>query len=87
MTDYLRLVDQAMQLPEELRFELAAVLLGSVDDSTFLRESESWEAWRPEIERRLEALHSGEAELLDADEVITRLRQAVSAARSPAEPS
>ena len=65
---------QALELPDEERSELAAQLLRSlVPDGDSLTEEEWDAAWSTEINRRLAAIRSGEAELVDGDEVLAEL--------------
>ena len=50
----------AMELPEDERASLAVRLLGTVDEPAVDDTSDGYEAWCREIERRLEALVSGD---------------------------
>jgi putative addiction module component (TIGR02574 family) len=71
------LLDQALQLGEEERGELAARLLRSLepDDEDVLTPSEWEAAWAAEIDRRVREVREGTVELLDGDEVMAELRE------------
>ncbi len=60
---------EALRLPVSERARLAEELISSLD------EDENVEAeWAEEIERRLADVRQGRVELVDADDVLTRLR-------------
>ena len=66
---------QAMNLPDEERGELAAQLLRSLVPDGDGSTDEEWNAaWSAEISRRVAAIRSGEAELIDGDDVLAELR-------------
>jgi putative addiction module component (TIGR02574 family) len=70
------ILDAALALPEEDRWEVLERLLGSVDPGDARLTSAEWEAaWLPEIERRIEEIESGAAELLPAEDVFSDLRR------------
>ena len=66
----------ALSLPENDRAELAKDLLNSLDGSI---EPEVKKAWDMEICRRINELASGDAQLLDADDVLARVKQRINA--------
>lgn len=66
------LKEKAAQLPEPERAALALSLIESLDG----RPDEGVEeAWDREISRRIAEIERGEAKLIPADEVFTRLRR------------
>lgn len=65
------LKEKAAQLPEPERAELALSLIESLDGPP---DEGVEEAWDREISRRMAEIESGEAKLIPADEVFTRLR-------------
>jgi putative addiction module component (TIGR02574 family) len=71
------LLDQALQLGEEERGELAARLLRSLepDEGDDLSPSEWEAAWAAEIDRRVREIREGSMELVDGDEVMAELRE------------
>ncbi len=73
--------EQALDLPDDQRGELAALLLRSLEphDGEELTASE-WEvAWSAELARRLQEIHEGRVELVDGDEVLAELSEIASA--------
>lgn len=66
------LKEQAAQLPERERAELALSLIESLDEPA---DEDVEEAWRIEIERRVAQVESGEVQLIPGDEVFARLRR------------
>ena len=71
-TKLAELKQQAAQLSEEERAELALALIESLDGPP---DGELDEAWRREIERRLGQIDRGEVEPIPGDEVFARLRR------------
>ena len=72
---YADLLDQALLLPEAERFSLINNLLQSLGgEATVLPLSDDWVA---EIERRLNDLDQGRAELLDYEEVMREAEQSL----------
>lgn len=61
-----------MALPEAERAKLAKDLVASLDGSTDLDVARAWDI---EICRRINEIESGQAVLLDADEVLARARE------------
>lgn len=66
------LKEKAAQLPEPERAELALSLIESLDGPA---DEGVEEAWDREIERRVGEIERGEAKLIPAEEVFTRLRR------------
>jgi putative addiction module component (TIGR02574 family) len=64
-------VAAAMSLPPEARAQLAEQLLDSLDP----RRQEVDAAWAAEIEKRIQEIEDGRAELIPHDEVIARARE------------
>jgi putative addiction module component (TIGR02574 family) len=65
-----KILQEALNLPEEERAEVAARLLESLEEAM---DPDVDEAWAAEIERRCVALDSGEAVTSDWDEVRRRI--------------
>jgi len=65
-----KLFQEALHLDDETRAALAGLLIESLDTEV---EEGVEAAWLVEIERRMEALDSGEAETVSWDEVKERL--------------
>ena len=73
MATRLKIVEaQALELTAEERAQLADRLIASLFDD---REIE--EAWASEVERRIEAVEAGRAQLVPASEAIARARAAL----------
>ncbi|HEU0016652.1 MAG TPA: addiction module protein [Longimicrobium sp.] len=68
MTDTDAITEAALKLSPEARGKLAERLLAS------LPAPGSTTDWHAEINRRLDRLESGEAVLIDADEVLAKLK-------------
>lgn len=72
------LADQAFQLPERDRADLAYRLLRSLEPAgEEVTEEESQAAWAAEIKARSDAVHAGTAELRDAREAIGQIRESL----------
>ena len=65
------ILDTALTLPPKERAWLASELIASLDDIT---DSDVEAAWAVEIERRIDEVESGEAELTRWEEARTRIR-------------
>jgi putative addiction module component (TIGR02574 family) len=65
-----RILQDALNLPEEERAEVAARLIESLEEAT---DPDLDEAWAAEIERRCVALDAGEAVASDWEEVRRRI--------------
>jgi putative addiction module component (TIGR02574 family) len=63
--------EKAAQLSELERAELALALIESLDGPP---DADVEEAWRIEVERRLDQIERGEVQLIPGDEVFERLR-------------
>jgi putative addiction module component (TIGR02574 family) len=63
---------QALELPEADRAELARDLVASLDGPA---DTDVADAWDKEILRRLAEIDAGTAELIDRDELTRRLQQ------------
>lgn len=89
MVAFQTVLEQALELPERERADLAARLLRSIpepglDDGGDGEElsGPAWEAaWTAELDRRVEEVESGTAELIDAEDVFAEARAVV---RDPA---
>jgi len=66
------LKERAAQLPESERAELALSLIESLDGPA---DEGVTKAWDREIERRIAQIERGEAKLIPAEDVFTRLRR------------
>lgn len=70
-----KLFQQALELPDDERGELAARLLGSLDPAGEELADEAWEtAWADVIDRRVREIRSGKVALADGLEVLAELR-------------
>lgn len=77
--DVERLFTEAMDLPEDERAALAAILEDSLGDGSSENEIEM--AWAAEIQRRLTVARSGEVELIPTEEVERELEEMASLLR------
>lgn len=68
---------QALELPDDERGELAALLMRSLEpDSDDELAPNEWEAaWSAELDQRIRDIREGRVELADGDEVISELRK------------
>ena len=64
--------NDALSLPESERAELVKDLLVSLDGAV---EPDIKKAWDIEICRRINEIESGEAKLLDADEILAKVKR------------
>ena len=71
-TQFDRIAADAMRLPVRERVRLAQQLVSTIDDQS---ENEVEELWFDEAERRLEELHTGKVEGIDADEAFRMVRE------------
>jgi hypothetical protein len=77
------LLDQALQLAEDERGELAARLLRSLEpvdreggDDDDGPATQEWEAaWSAELDRRVREVREGRVQLVDGDDVMAELRE------------
>ena len=73
MSDRLaELKNKAARLSDSERAELALSLIESLDGPA---DPDVEEAWRQEIERRMDQIERGEVQLIPGDEVFDRLRR------------
>jgi hypothetical protein len=73
-TDAAPIFDAALALPQALRADLAAKLIESLDNETPPAPQRSHEEWERIIKERSDALHRGDAELIDGDVAVSMLR-------------
>jgi putative addiction module component (TIGR02574 family) len=66
-----RILDAAMQLPDDERAELAAILTDSVGDRSSPEEIDA--SWIAEAKRRLAAYRSGESTPIDLEDAMREL--------------
>ena len=71
-TRFDQIVADAMKLPLRDRVRLAQQLVSTIDDQT---DTDVEGLWFDEAQRRLEELHTGKVEGLDADEAFRRARE------------
>jgi putative addiction module component (TIGR02574 family) len=65
------LLEAALALPSEQRAELAHELLDSLHEF----DQDAWQAaWTDELDRRVAEVRSGQAQLIDGDEAMRRVR-------------
>jgi len=78
------LLEQAMELPDEQRAELAALLLRSLepDDEPNVTDAEWQEAWALELDRRMATVRDGTAALVDGEAVLRDVRSKITSRRS-----
>ena len=67
-----KLKEQAAQLSDTERAELALSLIASLDGPP---DADVDDAWRVEVERRVRQIENGEVQLVPGDEVFARLRR------------
>jgi putative addiction module component (TIGR02574 family) len=72
-----RLAEQVMQLSFAERADLAERILRSLEPPGEELTSEEWgAAWKPELERRIQAYERGESEALERNEAMATIREA-----------
>jgi len=70
-----QLEQRLLELPADERARIAKLLIESLDPPTDEVEQASIEeAWKVEIDRRIEQIDRGEVELIPAEEVFARIR-------------
>lgn len=67
-----KITNDALSLPVEFRLELIDLLLKSLNIPT---KPEIDELWASEVERRIDEVDSGSAQLVDGNEVFSRIRE------------
>lgn len=70
-TQTAELMDVVDSLPIDMKLEMIDHLLASISP----RSKEIDEAWKTEVERRIDEVESGEVKLVPGDEVFARLRE------------
>ncbi len=75
--DYSQLAESALSMPESARANLAALLLHSLDEHLPQSQDKTAEEWVEEIQRRSDQLHKGNVDLVDAQEALTLMRNAI----------
>ena len=75
--DYSQLAESALSMPEAARANLAALLLHSLDEHLPPSQDKTDEEWVKEIQRRSDQLHKGDNDLVDAQEALTLMRNAI----------
>jgi putative addiction module component (TIGR02574 family) len=70
-----KILDEALALPEPERAELVEILATTLEEDIFSRELHP--DWIPEIERRLQEIRDGTAELIPWEEVKERVHREV----------
>lgn len=73
-----KLLEEALQLPEEARADLAAALLESLEEEL---EEDVKAAWEAEIARRLEDVDSGRVRPIPWEEARTLIFESLDAAK------
>lgn len=73
-TDVAAVLKTARSLTREQRADLAHELLLSLEESSTADHAESDAAWHTELERRVDEILSGEAELVSGEESRARIR-------------
>jgi putative addiction module component (TIGR02574 family) len=75
MTTCSQVLDAALALNPDQRAEVAHQLLLSLETEDFDEDAD--QAWAAEIQRRLQAIRSGNAVLRDWDEAVANIRRAI----------
>lgn len=76
-----RLLAEAMELPKHERAAMVAILEDSLGDGSPEEEIEA--AWAAEIQRRLDAVRSGEVQLIPSEDVERELEDILDRADEP----
>lgn len=71
-TDFKEIARSALNLSEEMRAELATLLLESLHEPI---DQEIEKAWTEELKRRIEEVESGEVSTIPAETVMKRARE------------
>lgn len=77
---YEQLLESSMSLPPQDRSRLAARLIESLDDAD--DDVELSPAWQAEINRRMETIRQGTAQLVPHEEVMTQVRRKLAEQRA-----
>ncbi len=70
-TQTMEIMDLVDSLPIDMRLELIDHLLESITPP----KTDVEEAWKDEVERRIDEVESGEVELIPGEEVFARMRE------------
>lgn len=71
-----QLEQRLLELPADERARIAKLLIESLGPSTDeVEQAAIEEAWKVEIDRRIEQIDHGEVELIPAEEVFARIRE------------
>jgi hypothetical protein len=79
-TDAAPIFDAALALPQALRADLAAKLLESLDEECPPAVDRTPAEWEAIIKARSDAIHRGETQLIDGQDVADRLQAIVDGA-------
>lgn len=80
-SDAMPIFDAALNLPLSLRADLAAQLIASLDGSDLLAPQRTAAEWDDVLRVRSEAMHRGDATMVDGQEALARVRTAVEPTR------
>lgn len=67
----IEIMDVVDSLPIDMKLELIDHLLASISPT----KKETEEAWKEEVERRIDEVESGEVKTIPGEEVLARMRQ------------
>ena len=70
-TQTLDIMERAEMLPIDMKLELIDRLLGSISATS----QDVEEAWKEEVERRIDDVESGDLTLIPGEEVFARMRE------------
>jgi len=70
-TQTLEILDVVDSLPIDMKLEIIDHLLDSISP----RKHEVEEAWKDEVERRIDEVENGEVKLIPGEEVFARMRE------------
>jgi hypothetical protein len=74
MAAYDVVLDQALQLSDQERGKLAALLLQSLDPDDDELSPDQWDdVWSAELDQRVREVRAGAVELVDGDELLAEL--------------
>jgi putative addiction module component (TIGR02574 family) len=79
-----RLAEEAMQLSFAERADLVERILRSLEPPGEVLNSQEWgAAWKPELERRIQAYERGETHALERSEAMAAIRESFRQRRQP----
>ncbi len=70
-TQTMDIMERAEMLPIDMKLELIERLLGSISATS----QDVEEAWKEEVERRIDEVESGDLTLIPGEEVFARMRE------------